>query len=61
MSASDIDLEVGRIITTARRFAHRMGGVFVVDPGKLRDFRIALENGRRRRALARESPDAERH
>jgi len=45
-----IDDEVKNLIATIDRMAHRMNAVFVPDPQKIRDYKIALGRMRERRS-----------
>jgi hypothetical protein len=49
MPDDQIPPEIVRLIANAKRLAHRVGKEFVVDDAKLRDFRTALQNRRRRK------------
>jgi len=45
-----VDAEVDRLISTINRMVHRMNAVFVSDPQKIRDYKIALGRMRERRS-----------
>jgi len=48
-----VDQEIEGLVTSMQRIAHSVNKVFVPDPDKVRDFKVAAEAGRRRRAAAR--------